>query len=120
MTLPHERATRRTSSALGPAHCTEELAIGMGFSGLGDLYDRSANLREAVDGRAPMTRLDWLRALLATEIVFVSDLIGSGHDWVFTTGLSDGDTIDLLRGLQRKLGRETAGLVGHGFGTRPD
>jgi hypothetical protein len=103
-----------------PGALTEELAIGMGFSGLGDLFARSANLREAIDGREPMARLDWLRALLAMEIVFVSDLVGSGHDWVFTTGLSDGDTIDLLRGLQRKLGRETARLVGHGLGTRPD
>ena len=37
---------------LGPAHCTEELAIGMGFAGLGDLYARSAELRQAIDERA--------------------------------------------------------------------
>lgn len=48
-----------------------------------------------------MTRRDWSRCLLATEIVWASDLIGSGHDWPITTCLTDHETLDLLRGLHR-------------------
>jgi len=91
----------------------------MGFSGLDDLYATGRRLQQAIEQRMPLTRLDWLRALLATEIVFASDVVGSGHDWMFTTGISDADTIARLRGLQVTLGRETSGLIGHGFGTRP-
>ncbi|MFD2091298.1 hypothetical protein [Blastococcus deserti] len=53
--------------------------------------------------RQPLTRRDWARALLATEIVFASNLVGSGLDWSSTTGLSDEETIALLRTLQRKI-----------------
>lgn len=41
--------------------------------------------------------------MLAIEIVFVSDVVGSGLDWRFTSGLSDAKTIEILRSLQRKL-----------------
>ena len=41
--------------------------------------------------------------LILTEVVFVSDLVGSGVEWETTTGLSDEVTIRLLRGIQRKL-----------------
>lgn len=78
----------------GPARCTEELAIAMGFKGLDDFYATGYRLQEAIEQRVPLRRLDWLRALLATEIVFASDVVGSGHDWTFTTGLSDADTIE--------------------------
>jgi hypothetical protein len=47
---------------------------------------------------------DWARILLATEIVFASDLMGSGTEWRTTTGMTDEETINLLRGIQRKLG----------------
>jgi hypothetical protein len=50
----------------------------------------------------PLTQVDWARVLLATEIVFVSDLMGSGVEWPTTTGLSDESTI---RTIQRNLGR---------------
>ena len=49
-----------------------------------------------------MTAKDWQRLLLATEVVFASDLIGSGHDWPITTGFADERTIHLLRSIQRK------------------
>jgi hypothetical protein len=48
----------------------------------------------------PLSRADWRRALLATEIVFASDVVGSGLDWSITTGLADEDTIGLLRAMQ--------------------
>lgn len=52
---------------------------------------------EALDGG------DWTRALIATEIVFVSDVVGAGVEWEICTGLSDVETIATLRSLQRKL-----------------
>ena len=43
--------------------------------------------------------------MLAIEVVFVSDVVGSGLDWRFTTGFGDAETIGVIRGLQRKLPR---------------
>jgi hypothetical protein len=52
-----------------------------------------------------MTREDWRRTLLATEIVFASDVVGAGTDWPVTTGLSDQETVAALRAIQKKIGR---------------
>jgi hypothetical protein len=52
-----------------------------------------------------LTAEDWRRALLAVEVVFVSDVVGSGLDWRFTSGFSDAQTIEIVRRLQRKLPR---------------
>jgi hypothetical protein len=51
--------------------------------------------------------------LLATEISFSSNLIGSGHDWMFTTGLSDEETLSALRRIQKKVpvGKEPEGVT---------
>ncbi|WP_331721612.1 MULTISPECIES: hypothetical protein [unclassified Streptomyces] len=89
----------------GPAHCSDHLAVGMGFADQHDLLDQCDRLRNALADDAPLTQVDWARVLLATEIVFVSDLMGSGVEWSTTTGLSDESTIRALRSIQRKLGR---------------
>jgi hypothetical protein len=52
-----------------------------------------------------LSRDDWRRVLLATEVVFASDVFGSGLDWSTTTGFSDADSISLLRSIQRKMPR---------------
>jgi hypothetical protein len=52
-----------------------------------------------------MTADDWRRVLLSVEIVFASDVVGSGLDWRITSGISDEESVGLLRGLQRKLPR---------------
>lgn len=59
------------------------------------------------------------RVLLATEISFASDLVGSGHDWMFTTGLSDEETLGVVRRIQRKMPKEVYAVVGIGIGTSP-
>ncbi|MFJ2951492.1 hypothetical protein ACIO8H_28220 [Streptomyces sp. NPDC087226] len=89
----------------GPAHCSDHLAVGMGFADQHDLLDQCDRLRNALADDAPLTQVDWARVLVATEIVFVSDLMGSGVEWSTTTGLSDESTIRALRSIQRKLGR---------------
>lgn len=57
----------------GPSRCTEEMAIAMGFASVADLFVTGRALRQKLDSGAPLPALDWLRVLLATEIVFASD-----------------------------------------------
>ncbi len=104
----------------GPARPTEELAIALGFEGLDDFDRERPRLKESIESNWPLSRLDWARVLLATEIVFASDVVGSGHDWVFTVGLSDDETLRFLRTIQRKLTGEVRPVLGRGLGTRPD
>lgn len=89
----------------GPARPTEELAIAMGFAGLAAFRVDRSRLRTAIEAGEPLSRQDWQRVLLATEVVFASDVYGAGLDWSIVTGISDADTIVRLRGLQRKLPR---------------
>jgi hypothetical protein len=104
----------------GPATPTEEFAVAMGFQSIDDMFAESPRLTAALDAREPMTRFDWCRVLLATEIVFASNIVGSGMDWCITSGVSDVDSLVTLRRVQRKLTREVRGLIGNGFGSRPD
>ena len=92
----------------GPARCTEEMAVAMGFRSVSDPFAESDRLTAAIAAGAGLTRLDWTRALLATEICFASDVVGSGLDWQTTSGLSDTDTLTTLRRIQREL-RRTGG-----------
>jgi hypothetical protein len=102
----------------GPASCTEEMAVAMGFDGVQNLFAETDRLVTAIGQKAQLSRHDWLRVLLATEIVFASDAIGSGSDWSITTGLTDLKTLRLLRSIQSKLTGEVGGLLGNGVGTR--
>ncbi|MFK0113870.1 hypothetical protein [Streptomyces sp. NPDC091217] len=99
----------------GPAHCSDQLAVGMGFADVQDLFDQCQRLRNALGEDAPLGAADWARTLLATEIVFVSDLAGSGVEWSTTTGHDDAATIRMLRVIQRKLAR----TVSPYYGKRP-
>ena len=103
----------------GPSHCTEEMAIALGFPSVAALFEESDRLIPAIEAGQPLTARDWCRAVLATEVVFASNLMGSGMDWIYTTGLSDEETIVRLRGIQRKLPRAVHAVVGEGIGTRP-
>ncbi|MFD4538050.1 hypothetical protein ACFWNL_37130 [Kitasatospora sp. NPDC058397] len=87
----------------GPAWCSDRLAAGMGFENVQDLLDQCRRLRAALKDDSPIAPADWARILLAVEIVFVSDLMGTGVEWSTTTGLSDESTIRALRSIQRKL-----------------
>ncbi len=89
----------------GPASPTDELAAAMGFSGAESLSREAWALWERIEAGETLTPQDWRQVLLAVEIVFASDVVGSGLDFRFTSGLSDEDAIKILRGLQRKLPR---------------
>ena len=101
----------------GPARCTDEMAVAMGFRSIQDLFDSGRRLAGSIEAGAPLTALDWLRVLLATEIVFASNTIGSGLDWSITSGMSDEESLAALRSVQRKL-VGIGGLIGMAFGTR--
>ncbi|MEV5426880.1 hypothetical protein ACWDMR_29625 [Streptomyces althioticus] len=100
----------------GPARCSDELAFGMGFVDARDLFDQCRILSRALGDDDPIKPVDWARTLLAAEIVFVSDLVGSGVEWQTTTGLTDEATLPILRAIQRKLARTVRAY----YGKRPD
>ena len=87
----------------GPARCTDRMAVAMGFESVQDLLVQADRLRGALASKLPLTQRDWMRTLLATEVVFASEVLGSGSDWATTTGFSDEETIKLLRMAQQKI-----------------
>lgn len=101
----------------GPARCTNEMAVAMGFRSVQDLFDETPRLVSAISSGLPLPASDWLRVLLATEIVFASNCIGSGREWHITSGYSDQVTLAALRSVQRKLPGMRR-LIGIAFGTR--
>ncbi|MFJ4095367.1 hypothetical protein ACIPYS_27585 [Kitasatospora sp. NPDC089913] len=97
---------------IGPARCSDQLAVGMGFADFRDLIDRTHGLARALRDDLPIAPVDRARILLSAEIVFVSDLAGSGVDWSTTTGFLDGETLTTLRSVQRELGRTVRSYYG--------
>ncbi|MFE4195600.1 hypothetical protein ACFRJ9_07030 [Paenarthrobacter sp. NPDC056912] len=88
----------------GPAAPTEAMALAMGFGGVDDLFAEGERIAAFIHAGRSLTKADWRRALLATEIVFVSSTVGAGLDWSIVTGYQDDETIRILRAIQRKLG----------------
>jgi hypothetical protein len=86
----------------GPAYCTDAMAEAMAGT-LRVLYAEGDWIATDLQSRRPLTRRDWTRALLATEIVFISDVLGSVIEWPLTTGLDDVETLHTLRNVQLKL-----------------
>lgn len=89
----------------GPARCTDAFAVAMGFQSREHLHEDIARLKDSLEADMAMPPEDWRRLMLAVELVFASDVVGSGLDWAVTTGFSDGESIALLRGIQRKMPR---------------
>ena len=87
----------------GPAAPTDALAVALGFADVRDLLTKSRRIGTAIRQGTPVTVSDFRRALVATEIVFSSDVFGAGVEWETVTGLTDQETISLHRTLQRKL-----------------
>ena len=104
---PDERAFLRRGLGewWGPARCTDAFAVAMGFTSREHLHEDMTRLRDTLEAEQPLMPEDWRRLLLAVEVVFASDVVGSGLDWPTTTGFSDIESIGLLRGIQRKMPR---------------
>lgn len=110
-----EREVLRQGMAVwgGPSSCTEALAVAMGFKSVADLLKDGRRLRAALAVSEPLSPQDWRRVMAATEIVFASEVFGSGLDWSITTGFSDEQTIKILRRLQRTIGRTLHSALHH-------
>jgi hypothetical protein len=89
----------------GPAYPNDAMAVAIGFRNVDELLEEGLQIGEDIRSGRALTKRDWRRALLATEIVFASSVVGSGLDWSITTGFQDDETIAMLRSIQRKLGR---------------
>lgn len=87
----------------GPAQGTDTLAMALGWGGVADQHEQARRLCAALADGRPLTVRDWTRTLLATEVVFVSDIVGAGTEWQAVTGLDDEWTLGVLRELQTKL-----------------
>ncbi len=98
----------------GPASLSDELAVAMGFNDRDDLFEDGVRLRKALANAQPLSSWDWARILVMTEFVFSSNVFGAGLDWSIVTGIQDDETIQVLRGLQHKLGK--AGIGRREFG----
>jgi hypothetical protein len=84
----------------GSSHPTDDVAKVIGFANVPEMRSERARLiRELRDGRDLSAR-DLGRALVATEIVFVSDSYGAGTEWEELTGWTDVRTLQVLRQLQ--------------------
>jgi hypothetical protein len=75
----------------------------MGFTDTAELFDSYNKFREMLESTGELPAEDWIRLLLSVEIVFASDVVGSGLDWSITTGYSDAESIAMLRTIQVKI-----------------
>ena len=87
----------------GPCAMTDDLARAIAFASADDFYAQRSRLVAALRAGEPLTTDDWHRVIAAVEIVFISDIVGSGRDWEITTELSDEETLRLIRGIQDEL-----------------
>lgn len=87
----------------GGAHGTEKIAQAIGFKSMHELWRERDRILSAVRDRSPLSRADWTRLLLATEIAFASDVVGAGVEWSTVTGFDDVESLTALRSLQRTL-----------------
>ena len=79
------------------------MAVAIGFRSVTDFFVQRQRIDGALAAGASMSSTDWRSALLATEVVFASDVVGSGVEWETTTDISDADALRLLRSVQRKV-----------------
>ena len=87
----------------GPIEGTEVLAIAMGFVSLEDLVNEGDRIARAVAAQQPLSERDWTRAVTVTAIAFALE----GDEWTSIQGGTDAHWIEVLRRVQRKVGRRT-------------
>ena len=87
----------------GPARAAQESAILAGFADAEEMYAGTQRLRRALERQEPLSRRDWRRAAILTELIFASDFYGAGVEWEIVTGRDEVADLRLLRELQRKL-----------------
>ncbi len=88
----------------GPARPTEAFAVAMGFTSAAGLPREAWGLWRRIEAGEVLAPEEWRRVLLAVELVFASDVVGSGLDWSITSGMSDEEALAVLRRLQQNSG----------------
>lgn len=79
------------------------MAFAMGFKDERDLVYETKRMRSDLRESRGLTPFGWARLILSCEIVFISDLAGSGYEWRTTTGWRDEMTVMKFRSIQRKM-----------------
>lgn len=87
----------------GPADLTDAMAVAIGFASTADFFDEEERSSAALKEKAALPPADWRRILLATEIVFASDIVGAGYEWQAVTGWDDEATLRILRRLPQRF-----------------
>jgi len=87
----------------GPARPQPESAQLMGFGSPDEMAAGIDHMRELLATGQAMTRREWMRTLIATELIFGSDAFGAGVEWEIVTGRDEIADLRLLREIQRKL-----------------
>ncbi len=87
----------------GPSHCTDAFATAMGFTGLHGIESEAATIAAAIRAGEPLSVRDWTRALISTEVIFASEVVGTGGGWTSIQGGSDEHWVGVLRRLQHKV-----------------
>lgn len=87
----------------GPARARPESAAAVGFEDVEEMERATERLRRSLRADEALTRRDWQRVLVLTELVFGSDTFGAGVEWETVTGRDEIADLVLLRHVQRKL-----------------
>jgi len=87
----------------GPARAEPESAVIADFRGVAEMDEATERLRRSVANGDPLSRRDWRRVLVLTELIFGSDTFGAGVEWETVTGRDEAIDLRLLREVQRKL-----------------
>jgi hypothetical protein len=86
---------------LGPANGAPLLTPLLGLRDRQAFYALLNRLMAAIETNAPLSDVDWARALLLTEISWGSALLGAGLD--FATSIPDERAAPMMRSIQRKI-----------------
>jgi hypothetical protein len=87
----------------GPTRPTDAIARVIGFPSVEAMHVEKKPIMERLRDGQPLIKRDWDRVLVAVEIVFASSYYGAGGDWEAVSTWDDHRTLQVLRGIQRKL-----------------
>jgi hypothetical protein len=95
----------------GPVRGSDALAALMGFEDMNQLTTQASSLIGAIKDHRALSVREWTRVLVATEINFASEVLGTGpEEWVAIEGWPPDRWWAVLRRLQRKLPSDKRGL----------
>jgi hypothetical protein len=87
----------------GPAWMTDEIARAIWFDDREDFNEQRDRLWDAIEAQKPLSPRDWHRALAATELGYISWVLGAAGDWPMVSGIEDHTALDHIRPIQKKL-----------------